>query len=244
MPTAPDPDHQDPPPWQLRWECPALEAAWRRLNPYSPRLDRQLDERRCRELGDQDAAEGLAPGQRRAVGWLRSCPERILAWTKEAYPELRVVHLAEGLETALAWGEQLGPGRLYALGGRSYSRAQRDRLRCTQRLLPWAEVALYVAFESAVWESDPSPLWVSLELSVLAPVHLPGWLPTALGGPSPQELLAGLALVPGARVVGLDVSLGPQAAVAWEGLAKDRRDFTALTAGELLRDNILTWWCR
>jgi arginase family enzyme len=132
------------------------------------------------------------------------------------------------------WDPGLPAGRLFSIGGRTYSRAQRDQLRGRQRLLPLFETDLVVAARTAVLESGQAPIWVVIELDVLAAGWEPGELPPAPGGASLEALREAIGAVPGQRVVGFEVVGFPA-----QGQGNS---LLALTGTELLRDNILTWW--
>jgi arginase family enzyme len=215
---------------------PEVRQASHRLGSFSPRLDRELAELAPLDVGEPRADLGAPPlgsAVRRAM--LR---ETAPPFAVEALPgsqtSLRVLALGGTLQEACHWGELLGPGRVYALGGRAYDRASRDFLRSTQRLLPWHEIDLKTAVLSAVKESGADPLWVSLGLDLLAPHLVPGVAAVAPGGATLEALQAALETIPGERVIGFAVTGYPDSA--------NRNEFTALTAAELLRDNILTWW--
>ena len=107
-------------------------------------------------------------------------------------------------------------------------------MRTHQRLLPFHEVSLKTAACSAVEESEHHPLWVSIHLDVLAAQLVPSVVPVAAGGATWGELREAMEAMPGDRVVGFDVVGYPA--------GQQRFGKTALTAAELLRDNILAWW--
>lgn len=207
-------------------DLPARQA-WDQLGSWSARLDRELGELTVVE----QQHHAVSPAVRQAFLCAQPCDVSPLL---SIYPELRALCWGGSLAGALGHASTLGKGRVYALGGRAYSFQQRDALRAEQRLLPLHEVALEVAARSAVEESGHSPLWISLGLDVLAPFLLPELAAPAAGGASLETLRASLEAVPGERVVGFEVT-------GYRPIEK-RIPVTALTAAELLRDNILVWW--
>lgn len=211
-----------------------VREASHRLGSFCPRLDRDLVDADVVDLGSPDPAgpPPAAPTRRAA---LRGETEPGSPIGLDASQEQsRVLVLSGSLGDALAWSELLGPGRVYALGGRAYSKASRDALRMRQRLLPLHEVDLKTATLSAVEESEGFPLWIWLHLDLLSASLAPGVAPLAPGGASLETVRAALEAVPGGRVMGFTIAGYPG--------PEDRNAFIALTAAELLRDNILTWW--
>jgi hypothetical protein len=205
-----------------------------RLGSFSPRLNRDLGVVNPRDGGEPSQAGPLRGGVRRSTlveGQGQLLPRQLRA----AYPDACVLIVAATLVAAAeTWGEGLDAGRVFAIGARSYTAAQRDLLRGRQRLLPLAEVDLLVAARTASLESGYAPLWLVVDLQVLAPHLVPEGLPPAPGGATLEALRSALEAVPGKRVVGFEVTGFPH--------LEGRNSLTALTGAELLRDNILTWW--
>jgi hypothetical protein len=205
-----------------------------RLGSFSPRLNRDLRVVNPRDGGEPSQAGPLRCGVRRAA-LIEGHGQLLPGQLRAVYPEVCVLIFAATLVTAAeTWGEGLEAGRVFALGGRSYTAAQRDLLRAGQRLLPLADVDLLVAARTASLESGDAPLWLIVDLQVLAPHLVPEGQPLAPGGATLEALRSALAAVPGQRVVGFEVTGFPHLA--------GRNSLTALTGAELLRDNILTWW--
>ncbi len=213
---------------------PFLRELSQQVGSFSPRLDRDLADLRVWDGGEPESAPPLEQGTRRAAllhGGGHLTPVQLL----EAHPEASVLLYAGTLLSATSvWAAALPVGRLYAIGGRTYTREQRDVLRDQQRLLPLAEVSPRLATRSALSESGDSPLFVVVDLAVLEPSLLGSQHPLASGGATLGGLREALEAIPGERVVGFEIG-GLPAPIEENLLA-------ALTAAELLRDNILTWW--
>ena len=131
-------------------------------------------------------------------------------------------------------GEELGTGRFFQVGGRAYSKNERDWMRRHQRLLPCFEVDIEVAVRTAMAEIGDRPIYVSLDLDVLDPSFAPEVSRLEGFGVSYSELRAALDVLGEARVVGFDLAGLPRAG----GVNSQ----TLHLAAEVLRDNILAWW--
>lgn len=211
---------------------PEVREASHRLGTFSPSLDRDLADLLVTDAGDPDLGRPFSADLRRAV----LIDRREVSWPGQAsaFPSMRALVVAGDLCLAESWSQALGPGQVWAVGARAYSRQQRDQIRSSQRLLPLHEVELTVALRTAVLESEEEPLWVVVDLNVLHAHLVPGVTCPTPEGASLSTLKQALAAVPGERVVGFEL-------VGYPGFG-GRNNFTALTAAELLRDNILTWW--
>ena len=208
-----------------------LREASHQLGSFSVRCDRDLAEIAVFDAGEPSEKAALeAPGRLAVVSTEALEPTRVL----NRYPDLQVLCLAGGLEQALRYGKALGRGKVAGIGARAYSKEQRDTMREHQRLLPLYEVGLDVAIPSALVETEQAPLWLSINLDILAPHLVPGVTPIAPGGASFESLRIALDTVPGERLVGFEITGYP--------VPENRNRFTALTAAELMRDNILVWW--
>lgn len=211
----------------------AVREASRCLTSFSPRLDRDLAELDVVDLGELHEQGPCSPQTRRGMV-VNGLPPDFPVKVRAIHPDVAVLVFSAGLSQVLQWGALLGPGRAYAIGGRAYSRSARDEVRNTQRLLPPFEVPLETAAYTAVQESAGAPLWVSVSLDVLEPALVPGVLAPP-GGVSLETLQAALRVIPGIRVIGFEIRDFPA--------GDEKANFlTALTAAELLRDNILVWW--
>lgn len=212
----------------------AIREASRHLTSFSPRLDRDLAHLDVVDLGAPDGDRAWFSETRRglvASGTQPGLPGRL----HSAHPDLTVLVFSAAVAQVLRWGASLGRGRAYALGSRVYDRPTRDEVRNTQRLLPLDELCLETAARTAVEESGNAPLWISLDLDVLEPHLVPGVPIPAPGGCSLPTLRSALRAIPGERVIGFEIGGYPP--------VEERANFlTALTAAELLRDNILVWW--
>ena len=209
------------------------------VGSFSPRLDLDLADLAPYDAGGPEQAPALRPGVRRALitGTDRSSFEKL-----SQHPDICVLVFSDTLKSCCEWWWKLGQGRVYALGGRAYSRSERDAVRDTQRLLPLAEVDLVVAARTAALESGAVPLWVSVNLDVLQPQAVPRGEYNYFnppGGVDLDTLRTALAALPGERILGFEVT-GVQ--LDDEGWVSPANFLSALTAAELLRDNILTWW--
>lgn len=214
---------------------PLLRELSQQGGSFSPRLDRDLADLDIWDGGEIESAAPLDPPTRRAAllhGGGQLTPEQLLA----AHPAASVLLYAGTLLAASSvWASSLPSGRLYAIGGRSYTREQRDLVRGRHRLLPLAEVSPPVATLSALSEcGEDDPLFVLVDMAVLNAAQLGSTRPLAPGGATFEELRQALETIPGRRVVGFEIC-GLPAPIEENLLA-------ALTGAELLRDNILTWW--
>lgn len=213
---------------------PQLRELSQQLGSFSPRLDRDLADLEVWDGGEPESGAPLAADSRRAA-LLHSGGQLTPAQLLQAHPEAHVLLYAGALLSATTvWAPALPCGRLFAIGGRTYSREQRDTLRNSQRLLPLAEVDLRTATLSALQESGDAPLFVVIDLAVVAASELASTRPLAPGGAALAALRQALESLPGQRVVGFEIC-GLPAPIEENLLA-------ALTGAELLRDNILTWW--
>lgn len=182
------------------------------LESYSPLLGR--------DLVDLKLAGPLTRGR----GDLYFGHQKSLA--PELYVDSAWVSLAAGIDLETA--ESLGPGRVWFLGSRDYSRVERDYARNQQRLLPHAEVNLEVALQTAAAEIGPRSVFLSVHLDVLSPAFAPGVERLIPLGVSDRELWTALRGFQPARLAGIEVI----------GLAseRDEQGRTAMVAAQLVRD--------
>jgi hypothetical protein len=219
---------------------PEVREASHQLGTFSPRLGSDLADLAVRDAGDSAKTVGVVSRIRRGHLCSKSdgLPQEGIdpCRARTAFPEARLLDFSGCAAQAVAAGAIWGPGRVYSLGARRYSRETRDQLRNQQRLLPLHEIALQTATLSALQECGNSPLWIRLHLDILQPHLVPGVIAPAAGGASLEALRAALESIPGERVAGFEILGYPQPA--------GRNRLIALTAAELLRDNILVWWAR
>lgn len=236
-----------------------LSELVRNSQSYVPRLDRDLNEVdqvhlegfRAGSLEElNDKIESLVFDERKNVSifevrWLTAL---LAARMSRAYPGLCVLSFdahagASELsrndvpddQTWARWlGEKLGKNTFFQVGGRSYSKDERDWLRYHQRLLPNFEVDLEVAVRTVLHEIGDKPLYVSIDFDVLDPSFAPEVAEPEGFGVSYSELRAALDVLKDAEVVGFDMANLPRM-----GGAESR---TLRLAAEVMRDNLLTWW--
>ena len=208
-----------------------IRRASDRIGSYSLRLDRDLSSYAVFDDGEPDGNRELTPESR----WALLDDSNDIRLRFGSVPQTgRVIVFSGSSSLAAAWGSILGKGRVYAVGSRTGSPTLSKLLRDEQRFLPLTEVDPTVAVRSAVDESDSAPLWLCVHLGVLAPHLVPGVMPVAPGGMGLDGLRAALDAIPGHRVIGFEILGYPEPG--------HRNELIALTAAELLRDNILTWW--
>lgn len=193
-------------------EGPEICRASLGLSSFSPALDR--------DLVDLGLAAPAAEGE----GFVLFGHRRSLA--AEVHPEGAVVCLSGAIDTSTA--SHLGPGRVWFVGARGFSRAERDYARHHQRLLPWGEVDLEVATKTAAAEVGELPVFLSVDLSVLNPAFAPGVERHQPLGAGDTELWRALRAFQPRRLEGIEVF----------GLAseRDQNGRTATLAAQLVRD--------
>lgn len=196
------------------------------LGSFSPRLDRDLVDLCPRDGGEPERALDWEVGTRLAALSESGVVGPVLL--RRMAPAAQVLLFESTLDQAVdQWAQQWNPGAVVSIAARRYTRAQRDLMRSSQRLLPLHEVDMEVAALTAVDESGDSPLWIRLSLDLLDATVAPG----AVGL---ETLRKALSAIPGERIVGFEIVGFPA--------PEERNPVLALTGVELLRDNILSWW--
>lgn len=211
----------------------SVRAESHRLGTFCPRLDRDLS-----ELAPFDAGSSFVP----VPPPIKLATLTDVAHSKERmgqlvalYDDIVLISFAGQVQTLCDdWAPRLGRGHIVGIGARTYTRTQRDQMRLNQRFLPLTEIDPLTAARSAVLEHDEAPLWIAVELDILAAHLVPGIPPLAPGGITFTELQLALAAIPGHRVRGFDIIGLPEPC--------ERNTLSILTGVQLLRDNILTWW--
>ena len=190
----------------------AVCLASQSLGSFAPRLDRDL----------QDLNLGFPSFE--GSGLIYFGHQRSLA--AQRFPEHALVSVAGHLDLETA--RSLGPGRVWFLGGRRYSREQRDEARRGQRLLPLGEVNLKVAAQTAAAEVGEQPAFLSIHLNVLRAETVPGVMANWPQGEGEVELWTALEGFRPPRLAGIEVI----------GLVSewDVRGRTAMVAAQLVRD--------
>ena len=149
----------------------------------------------------------------------------------DQFGEALVVSISATVDDGL--GQRRGDGRVWYLGGRGCSRAQRDYARSHQRLLPSYELGLVKAAQAAAYEAGKHPVFLSLNLDVLTPSIAPAVAFPYPGGASLGELWEA-ALAFRSKVVAFEI-LGMEP-------KKDLNQRTAALVAQLLRDLSLLYF--
>lgn len=230
------------------------EASWN-LESFSPALERDLEDLCVADIGDlllsSDPQKALTEVQQAVEEILSDGKvpvilggEHLLSLGsirafRDLYPEVRVLqidahadfrdeYLGASLSHATVMrrvSEELGPGRVFQVGVRSWDRKEREEARGMATFLG----------EGPPPDLPPEvlrgPLYVSLDLDVLDPSVCPGVGTPEPGGWSFKELLGFLYGLPWERVIGVDmVELAPP---------HDPSGTSAVVSAKVLREILL-----
>lgn len=200
------------------------------LSSFSPRVDQDL-----RDFPPADTSEStclLGEGSKR-LALIGGGLQEVVDLAAESM-KLQVLLLSSQARPAVELGRSLGPGKVWTVGAWECSRAERDELRRTQRLLSLAEMTLERALRACADEIGAQSLLVSLHLDLFDASVLPEVATATFQGVQPRELFRCLCALR---------ERPPEAFQIWGGpLDGDGSCRTSRLAAEILRDAILTWW--
>lgn len=154
----------------------------------------------------------------------------------DAHADLRDDYLGEALSHATVMRrvlELVGDGNLYQFGIRSATAEEHQLARTRTRFFPGAVAEPLAA---CLAELRGRPLYVSIDIDVLDPAYAPGTGTPEPAGVDTHELLRGLRLLAGCRIVGADlVEVAPPL---------DPTERTQVVAARIVRDALIAWFGR
>lgn len=123
----------------------------------------------------------------------------------DAHADLRDDYLGEKLSHATVMRrihERLQPGHLYQFGIRS---ATREELQYAKEHVHWYPHDVYGPMESVLDRLRGKPVYVTIDIDVIDPAHMPGTGTPEPGGITSREALNAIQLLRELNVVGMDI---------------------------------------